>query len=171
MKLKCKGRRGDGAKRPSKHPQTQLLTHILPVSWPFATPRFWLLCQGFTTTQHCLCKSHSSKSYSPPWNTSARPLPTPLLVNILVCSWLSVLLSLEMSHEEEGTPLGYEECPHEWETEEKEEQNKLWFSPSGSRVQTSRHPFEKKKKKKNLRGMKGLFNPMKQSQRNGKMQQ
>lgn len=99
------------------------------------------LCQGFTTTQPHLCKSHSSKPYSPPQNISARPLRTPPPVNILVCSWLSVLLSLEMSHEEQGTLLGYEECPHEWETEEKEEQNKFWVSPSGSPIQTSRHPF------------------------------
>ena len=148
MKLKFKGGKGDGAERPSKHPQMQLLTHVLPVSWPSATPQFWFLCQAFTTIQHCLCKSHSSKSCSPPQNTSARPLPAPHPVNILVCSWLSMLLSLEMSHEEEDTPPGYEECPHKWETEEKEEQNKFWFSPSGSRIQTSRHPFEKTKQNK-----------------------
>jgi len=89
-------------------------------------------------------------------------------VNTLVCPWLSMLLSLDMSHEEEGISLSYEECPHEWETEKKEKRNKFWISPSQSCIQTSRHPDEKKLK---LRGMKGFFNLMKQSQRYGKMPQ
>lgn len=59
--------------------------------------------------------------------------------------------------------LGYEECPHEWETEEKEQQNKFQVSPSGSPIQTSRHPFKKKKTTKptqpKLKRHEGLIQP------------